>query len=173
MKEKIKEIFDTVYPYLIIIIVVVLIRSFIVTPIQVEGMSMYSTLDDKEILLLKKYDKKFKRFDVVVFDYDGKKLIKRIIAFPGETVEYKNNKLFINDRYVKENFLDKYTKTYDFSLKDIGYTKVPKNTYFVMGDNRTNSTDSRLIGPISKKQINGKTNFALYPLNRFGNFNKA
>ena len=171
MNEPYKKILNTIIPYIIIIIVVVIIRSFVITPIQVDGMSMYSTLSDNEILILKKYNKNYKRFDIVVFDYNGKKLIKRIIGLPGETLEYKNNKLYINGKYVKEDFLNSYNKTYDFKLENLGYKKIPDNTYFVMGDNRINSTDSRIIGPVLKNQIDGKTNFAIYPINRFGKFN--
>ncbi len=171
MSENYKKTLKTIIPYIVIILFVVIIRSFIITPIQVDGMSMYSTLSDNEILILKKFDKDYKRFDIIVFDYDGKKLIKRIVGLPGETLEYKNNKLYINGKYIKENFLDSYNKTYDFKLKNIGYTRIPDNTYFVMGDNRTNSTDSRIIGTISKNKIKGKTNFVIYPLNKLGKIN--
>ena len=120
---------------------------------------MYSTLDDKEILLLKKYDKSYDRFDVVVFNYNNTKLIKRVVGLPGDTVEYKDNKLYINGKYIKEEFLKNNQETYDFSLEDLG-------------DNRTNSTDSRVIGLVSAEDIEGTTNFVIFPLNKFGNFNK-
>ena len=87
--EKVKKIVKEAIPYLIIIIAVVLIRSFIVTPIKVDGQSMYSTLNNGDILILKKYDKTYDRFDVVVFNNGSDRLIKRIIALPGEKVEYK------------------------------------------------------------------------------------
>ena len=69
-KEK-KNIIKELIPYIVIIFIVVLLRTFIVTPVQVEGTSMYPTLKDNEILFLKKYDHSFERFDVVVFDYNG------------------------------------------------------------------------------------------------------
>ena len=109
MKNFIKELI----PYVIIIVVVVLIRSFIITPVQVDGNSMYPTLKDNEILLLKKYDKKYKRFDIVVLNYNNSKLIKRIIGLPGEHIEYKDNKLYIDGKYIKENF-KRNTETSDF-----------------------------------------------------------
>lgn len=166
-----KQFFKAVLPYIIIIIVVVLIRTFIITPIQVDGLSMYSTLDDNEILLLKKYDKDYERFDIVVFDYNNTKLIKRIIALPGETVKYEDNKLYINGEYVEEDFLDENMETYDFSLEELGYEEIPEGYYFVLGDNRTNSTDSRIIGLISEEELDGTTDFAIFPLSRFGSFN--
>ncbi len=166
-----KQFFKAVLPYIIIIIVVVLIRTFIITPIQVDGLSMYSTLDDNEILLLKKYDKDYERFDIVVFDYNNTKLIKRIIALPGETVKYEDNKLYINGEYVEEDFLDENMETYDFSLEELGYEEIPEGYYFVLGDNRTNSTDSRIIGLISEEELDGTTDFAIFPFSKFGSFN--
>ena len=147
--DKMKEII----PYLIIIIVVVLIRTFIITPIRVDGLSMYSTLNDGDILFLEKYDKDYKRYDIVVFENGNDRLIKRVIGLPGDKIEYKNNKLYINGKYTKEKFLTNNQKTFDFTIEDIGYKKIPNGYYFVLGDNRTNSTDSRILGPIKKDKI--------------------
>lgn len=171
-KQKVSGFFKATLPYIVIVIVVALIRTFIITPVQVEGMSMYSTLDDNEILLLKKYDKSYDRFDIVVFNYNNTKLIKRVVGLPGDTVEYKDNKLYINGKYIEEDFLKNSQETYDFSLEELGYEKVPDGYYFVMGDNRTNSTDSRVIGLVPDENIEGTTNFAIFPLDKFGNFNK-
>ena len=142
-----------IIPYVIIIIIVVLIRTFIITPVRVDGDSMHPTLLDGEILLLKKYDKKFERFDIVVFEYDSSKLVKRIIGLPGDKVEYKNNTLYINNEIIEEVFLDEDVKTSNFSLTQLELEKIPEDYYFVIGDNRNNSTDSRIIGPVHKKYI--------------------
>lgn len=158
MKNFIKEYI----PYLIIIVAVILIRTYIVTPVRVEGKSMYPTLDNKQILLLKKYDKSYKRFDIVVLKYNDDRLIKRVIGLPGETIKYENNKLYINGKYIKENF-KRNTDT-----KDFNYYKIPEDSYFVMGDNRGNSTDSRIIGPVSKNNITGTIGISLFPFNRIG-----
>ena len=155
-------------PYIVIIFTVILIRTFVITPIRVDGMSMYSTFNDGDILFLEKYDKKYERFDIVVFRNGNDRLIKRVIGMPGETVEYKNNKLYINKKYIKEKFLTNNQTTYDFELKELGHKKIPKGYYFVLGDNRTNSTDSRILGLIKKEKIQGKANFTLYPFNKFG-----
>ncbi len=170
MGKKGTNFFKEVFPYIIIVIIVVLFRSYIMTPVEVEGMSMYSTLNNGEILLLKKFDKNYKRFDVIVFKNNKDKLIKRIIGLPGETVEYKDNKLYINGKYVKEKFLKNDQQTYDFNIKELGYKKIPKNYYFVLGDNRTNSTDSRIIGLINSKQITGKTDIIIFPFTKMGKF---
>jgi signal peptidase I len=164
MNKKVIPMIKELYPYLIIIVLVLLIRTFLVTPIKVSGHSMDNTLQNREILILKKYDKNIKRFDIVVIDINGEKIIKRVIGLPGDKILYKNNKLYINGTYYKEPFLVKGTITEDYKLD----STIPKGYYFVLGDNRANSADSRIIGLISKKEISGKTDFALFPFNRFG-----
>lgn len=144
-------------PYIVIFISVILIRTFIITPVIVSGSSMDDTLKDGEILILKKYDKNYERFDIVVFDYNNSKLVKRVIGLPGETVKYEDGRLYINEEEVYDKFA---SITFDYELN---FT-IPENYYFVLGDNRTNSTDSRLIGLISENDINGTTNFSLWPI---------
>ena len=153
-------------PYIVIIVVVVLIRTFIVTPVQVDGESMYPTLLDNQILILKKYDHGYDRCDIVVFKYNNSKLVKRVIGLHGETVSYKNNTLYINDKEIDNIKLDAYT--YDFNLSELGFDKIPEGYYFVLGDNRTNSLDSRMIGLIPEDSILGVTNFSVFPFKRFG-----
>ena len=171
MSEKTNNFFKNIIPYVIIVIVVVLIRSFIVTPVRVDGESMMPTLADREILILKKYDHKFERFDVIVFDYNRNRLIKRVIGLPGDYVEYKNDKLYINGKRIAEPFV-RNSKTSDFKLEDIELSKISNGCYFVMGDNRGNSTDSRIIGEVCEDEIKGSTNFSIYPFNKIGKINK-
>ncbi len=157
------------YPYVLVIIIVLLIRAFIVTPIRVDGSSMENTLYNGDVMLLNKLDNDFDRFEIVVINTENSStdIIKRIIGTPGDTIEYVNNELYINDQRVEENFLR--TETSDFSLSDIGYSKVPEGYYFVVGDNRNNSSDSRTIGLINEKDIEGTASFIIYPFNKFGN----
>ncbi len=150
----------TILPYAIIVAVVILIRTFVLTPVIVSGTSMDDTLKNGELLLLKKYDKNFERFDIVVFDYGDSKLVKRIIGLPGETLEYKDGILYINGKETEDPFA---SSTKDFKLTDLNIDVIPEDYYFVMGDNRSNSSDSRIIGPISKDTINGTTSFSLWP----------
>ena len=171
LEDKKKTLIKELIPYIVIIVIVILLRSFVITPVQVEGASMYPTLKDNEILLLKKYDHSFERFDIVVFNYNGSRLIKRVIGFPGEYVEYKDNKLYINDKQVKEDFISTQ-KTNDFKLEELGYDKIPEGYYFVMGDNRNNSTDSRVIGLVKEDEIYGSTNLSLFPFSEMGRINK-
>lgn len=146
-------------PYIIITIVVVLIRLFIVSPVQVDGLSMYPNLKNNEYLLLNKFDKTYSRFDIVVLKHNKDKLVKRVIGLPGEKVYYKNNKLYINDEHVEEDFID--TETADFTLSQIGYNVIPEDYYFVVGDNRGDSKDSRIIGLVSKEKLEGTVTLSI------------
>lgn len=161
MKEKYKEILS----YIIIIVVVLLIKHYVITPIKVNGNSMNNTLKNKDIMILDKISYRFqeiKRFDIVVIKKGNDYLIKRVIGMPGETVEYKNNKLYINGKNIDEKFI--HEKTNDFIMED----KIPDDCYFVVGDNRPVSNDSRYIGVINKKDILGKTSLVIFPFSRFG-----
>ena len=164
-KETVKKNYIKEFlPYFMIILVVVLIKTFVVSPIRVNGASMNPTLNDKDIMLLDEISYRFsdiERFDIVVVKEEDEYLVKRVIGLPGETVEYKNDKLYIDGKYVKEDF--KHKETFDFS------TTLGKDEYFIMGDNRTNSTDSRVFGPISRDKIMGKTSLTILPISRFGN----
>jgi signal peptidase I len=169
MNEKIIKIGKEIVPYILVILLAVVIRTFIVSPVRVNGSSMYDTLKNGEILLLNKTNKNYKRFDIVVINKNGSKLIKRIIGLPGESIEYKNNSLYINNKYVKDVSKE---VTADFSLEELyNYKIIPEGYYFVMGDNRNHSSDSRdikYVGLIKKSEIKGKAMFRVWPLNRFG-----
>lgn len=172
-ENRIKRIIREVIPYVIILIVVILVKTYLVSPIQVNGVSMMNTLHDRDIMILNKLNYRFNkinRFDIVVVKYQDTYLIKRVIGLPGESIEYKDNKLYVDGKYIKEEFLDEDTITEDFILKDVIDEKtIPKNTYFVMGDNRAHSSDSRVLGVFSKKDIEGKTTLTVFPFNRLGN----
>lgn len=175
MEKFIKELI----PYVIIIIVVVLIRSFIITPVEVDGASMENTLHDGELLLLSKISYKIseiKRFDIVVINKGNDKVVKRIIGLPGDKIEYIDNKLYINNEEVDDIYAKNATE--DFDVKDIcmvkenvdncTYDKVPEGTYLVLGDNRLVSADSRANGFIKEDDIVGKAVFRIWPLNKIG-----
>lgn len=163
--EKLKDSIS----FIVIILAIILVRLFIVTPVRVDGPSMNDTLHDGDILLLDKYDNKYERFEIVVFNYNGERLIKRVIGLPGEVVSYKNNKLYINGNEIEDNYGLGYTE--DFELKDLNLTKIPDNEYLLMGDNRNDSLDSRYFGTISKDKILGSVKYRLFPFNKFGKVN--
>ncbi len=154
--------------YISIILFIILLRTFIITPVRVNGDSMNNTLHNGEILLLDKISYKFNdvdRFDIVVINYNGERLIKRVIGLPGETLKVSDGKLYINDKLIKEDYLDEVTN--DFIYDGV----IKENCYFVMGDNRDDSLDSRYFGCFDKVNISGKVNFALFPFSKFGKIN--
>lgn len=155
--------------YTSIIVFVILLRVFILTPVKVNGSSMDTTLHDGEIMILNKIKynfKKIKRFDIVVVQAKDEKIIKRVIGLPGETLEYKDNTLYINGKIVNEPFINQPTS--DYNIKKLGYTKIPEDCYFVMGDNRKVSVDSRVFGYFTKKDIIGSASLVLFPFEDFG-----
>ena len=156
------KIIKSLIPYIIIIILVILVRTFIATPVRVNGSSMYPTLKGNEIMLLNKLGH-INRFDIVVLKIDGREdnLIKRIIGLPGETVEIKDNEIYINDKKIEDKY--GYGVTYN-----IDKVTLKKDEYFILGDNRKISLDSRVFGTIHKDEIKGTTDFIMYPFKSFG-----
>lgn len=162
--DKLKKIVKEWLPYVVIIILVLIIKSNVVAPIRVNGKSMNNTLKNGDIMILDIIGYRtsnLKRFNIVVIDNGKDYLIKRVIALPNEEIEYKDNKLYINNKLVKDKYAKGKTKDFKIKLK--------KDEYFVMGDNREDSLDSRYYGPFNKKKIVGKTSFIIFPFNRFGN----
>lgn len=162
-----KKIIKQLIPYIVIIIVVVLIRSFVVTPVIVVGDSMKPTLNEGQILILNKLDYHFneiERYDIVVIKVGKSEIIKRVIGLPGETIEYRNNILYIDGH---EETSDYNFDTEDFTLKSIcNCDKIPEDKYLVLGDNRQVSSDSRIIGLIDKKDIQGTTQISIWPIKK-------
>ena len=160
-----KKIWYSIKDYVYIVLIVVLIRTFLVTPAAVSGSSMESTLNNHDLVIINKLVyriKSIERFDIVVVnnDEDNDRIIKRVIGLPNETIEYKDNKLYINGKLVgtKLNFKD----TADFKVE----TK--EDEYFVLGDNRPVSKDSRILGSFSKKDIVGRVGIRFYPFDKVG-----
>ena len=166
----IRELIIDSLKLIIVIIILLFLMLFVVSVTQVVGSSMSPTLKDEEVLILNKFQYRFfdiKRGDIVSLDYeDTKYLIKRIIGLPGETVKIVNNQLYINDKIYEEEYLANDLNYDDFSLTDLGYSKIPEDMYLVLGDNRENSLDSREIGLIKKEDINGKISLRIWPLNK-------
>lgn len=156
------KVIKEVIPYIVIVVVVVLIRTFIITPVRVDGDSMKNTLKNGDILLLYKLSS-IDRFDIIVLDEekDNEKIIKRVIGLPGETVAIKKGKIYINDKVINDEYA--YGETSDYNkvtLKD--------DEYFILGDNRLISKDSRYFGPIKDNEIKGKIVFRLFPFTKIG-----
>lgn len=168
MNEKVKNILS----YIVVIILAILVKLYVFSPIRVDGTSMYPTLNDGDIMILNEIGyhlNGLSRFSIVVVKTDSDRIIKRVIGLPGDTIEFKDNILYVNGEEVKEEF--SHDITHNFRLEEIGYEVIPEDYYFVVGDNRGNSKDSRIIGLVHKSQILGKTDFVVYPFSKFGKVN--
>ncbi len=175
MKENklLGEVKTLVKDILIVIVGVFLVSSFIAQPTTVEGNSMLPTLYDADQLIIEKLSQNFRpfeRYDIVVFPYNSdrsKFYIKRIIGLPGEEVNIKGGKVLINNAELQEPIILE-------TIKDLGTQQypvlIPEHTYFVMGDNRNHSRDSRYldVGLIKEEDIVGKGFLRIYPFSNFG-----
>lgn len=165
--EKKNKIFKTIMSYVLVIAIAILIKLFIFSPVKVNGTSMVPTLNDGDIMLLNEIGYHLNgidRFDIAVANVNGERLIKRVIGLPGEKVEYRDNQLYINDELMVEFF--KHGDTDDFSIEELGSTTIPDDFYFLVGDNRGNSKDSRTIGFVHKSKIMGKAKLIIFPFDR-------
>jgi signal peptidase I len=155
---------------LIAIGLALVIIVFLYQPVKVEGTSMAPLLSDQERIFINKFVYRFEpidRDDVVVFWYPldrSKSFIKRVIALPGETVEIRRGTVFINGRAIAEP----YVPPQYADVSDYGPMKVPRESYFVMGDHRISSNDSRVFGAVPSQFIYGRAVFAYWPVDHFG-----
>ncbi|GAA0612414.1 signal peptidase I [Virgibacillus siamensis] len=177
MKKRKSEWFEWTKALLIAFALIFIVRTFFFAPIVVDGPSMMPTLHDRDQMIVNKiiYDvAEPERFDIVVFHAsDRKDFIKRVIGLPGEHVAVKEDQLFIDGKKVDEPFIDQMKKgentyTDDFRLEELpgGYEKIPEGHVLVLGDNRGNSTDSRILGLISMDKIVGTANLIYWPFDR-------
>ncbi len=158
------------------ILVAFIVKTFLVQAFKIPSPSMVPTLMEGDRVLVNKlsYDlHDVHRGDVIVFDRpkalqgganDPKDLIKRVIGLPGDTVQTKGGKVYINDRELKEPYLPDGTVTNGIDEP----VTVPKGELWMMGDNRGNSSDSRVFGTISESTIVGRAFMVMWPLSRIG-----
>lgn len=174
MKKVLKEILSTSIYLLVVLCLTYLVIHFVGQRTQVVGSSMETTLSDKDNLIVDKLTYRFsepKRFDIVVFPFQYAEdtfYIKRIIGMPGETVYIdEEGTIYINDLVLEENYGREV-------IADAGRAYEPitlgPDEYFVMGDNRNNSSDSRdpVVGNITRSDIIGRAWMRIWPLNKFG-----
>ena len=165
-----KEIRVWTRDLLIAIGLALVIIVFLYQPVKVEGTSMAPLLSDQERIFINKFVYRFEpieRGDVVVFWYPldrTKSFIKRVVGLPGESVEIRQGTLYVNGQVIPEPYVPpQYEDTSDFPL-----THVPKDCFFVLGDHRISSNDSRVFGAVPSQYIYGRAVFAYWPVDHFG-----
>jgi signal peptidase I len=148
----------------------VFIILFLYQPVRVEGTSMLPMLEDQDRLFINKFAYRFEdihRGDVVVFQYPHdhtKSYIKRVIALPGDDLRIDHGQVWVNGIAIKEDYVPfKYED--DRSQPEM---TVPKGEYFMMGDHRSISSDSRDFGPVARPLIYGKASFVYWPMDQAG-----
>lgn len=162
-----REIFEWVMVIVVAVAAALVIRTFIFEPVRVEGSSMMSTLHDNEYMIVTKYQYLLddpERFDVVICRYPGRQatnFVKRIVGLPGDTVAVRQGVLYVNGKAVEEPYIDEPMRA------DMPDTVVEEGHYFVMGDNRNNSNDSRSVGQLTRKQIRGQVRIVAWPFSEF------
>jgi len=174
MNEKQDNFFIEVLKFSLLTLVIVLpFRMYIAKPFVVSGISMSPTFETGNYLIIDQISYKTKkepqRSDVIVFKYPknpNKYFIKRIIGLPNETIHIKDGDIFIINEKHPDGFQlqENYLKT-NFHEKNLFY-KLSNNEYFVMGDNRNNSSDSRVWGALPKNLIVGEAFLRLFPLHK-------
>ena len=169
-------IWSWIWSFIVAFIIVGGVYFFLGRPFTVSGASMYPTLHNGDRMVLSKVGD-IHRFDVVILKAPDENVeyIKRVIGMPGDTVEMRSGVLYINGKKVDQPFINtealaKQTVFMDdFTLESLtGESKVPEGKYFVLGDNRGVSKDSRMIGFINRSAIEGKAVFTIWPFGRIG-----
>ena len=170
-----KEVLYFLRDLAICFIVFWIVVTFIARPVQVNGSSMYPTLENGELGFSNIIGRKLggiDRFDIVIVYLDDKDeyLVKRCVGLPGETISFMNNQLYINGEVVEQNFFDEeYISQYgDSFTSDLEAITLGEDDYYCMGDNRPHSTDSRFYGPFHSEQIVSKGIFVIFPISSFG-----
>jgi signal peptidase I len=149
--------------------------SFAVQTVHVEGLSMFATLDDNDYLIANKIDYRLhapQRGDIIILrppTDNSKDFIKRVIALPGEKLLIRDGIVYINGKRLEEPYLpEAWTVLNNWPTDGTDGSVVPPNEYFVMGDNRNRSQDSRVFGYIGRDRIDGRAWFRIWPISHFG-----
>lgn len=176
-KKSLKAFLEISFYLFLVVALTYFVLTFVGQRTSVNGSSMYSTLENGDQLIVEKISYRFgapKRFDIIVFNHieEGKEepvhYIKRIIGLPGETVQITDGKIYIDGEELREDY-----GYYINQEKMEGYDVlepmlIGEDEYFVLGDNRNDSLDSRKIGCVNKQDIIGKAVFRMYPFEKFG-----
>jgi len=166
-----KELFTWFKSILIALIVVFVCRQFLFSPVVVKGISMEPTFEENNRVIITKMSE-IETFDLIVFQspISTDQHIKRVIGLPGDQIEVIEDTLYINGKPFQEPYLDqnKENRMFNESLTEDLAIEVPDDSYFVLGDNRTRSLDSRIYGLIQKDAIVGEVKLRIFPFQSFG-----
>lgn len=170
------ELVNVIFAIMVAVLLFMALRHYVVQPFQVDGHSMDLTLESGEQLFLMKQSH-IDRFDVIVFPDplgSSSSYVKRLIGLPNEKLRVENDQLYINDIPIDEPYLEPLKSqsegnfTEDFSLYDtVGVERIPEGYYFVMGDNRPGSGDSRQFGLVPISSVLGEASLVYYPFDHF------
>lgn len=166
MKERVLKIISNVLLVLVIVLTCLFsVKNIFYFEIEVVGSSMVTTLNDGEIGLASKitYVKEIEINDIIIFKRDNKEIIKRVIGKPLDKIGINENGVYVNNQLIDESYLTKENKEGTYLLLGI-YNEITlkEDEYFVLGDNRIDSLDSRSYGPIKEENIIGKL-VVIYP----------
>jgi signal peptidase I len=154
------------------LIILVLVIQFVYRPVKVEGTSMMPSLEDQDRIFINKFNYRFgmgevKRGDTVVFSYPGdpaKSYIKRVVGLPGDHVKIEQGVVTVNGSRLDESYVPSAYR----DTQSVAETVVPADYYYVLGDHRSSSNDSRSWGPVHSRHIFGKAVFVYWPLDKIG-----
>lgn len=161
-----KEFFSWLRTIVLTVVITLLFCQFVARPSRVDGRSMENTFYNNDMLILWELNYTPQRGDVIVCNSKNplnENLIKRVIALPGDQITVRNGTVTVNGEQLNEP----YVKEAVWSGYNVQMT-VPQGKIFLMGDNRNNSADSRMIGPVDRSAIIGKAVFRFFPFDRFG-----
>lgn len=169
------EILDIVKTVAICVVCMFLFTTFVLRTVRVDGKSMYPTLDNGDIGMMNVFSARFQkinRYDVViVYNKEAKEdWVKRVIGLPGDTIYAKDDVVYINGQpldepYLNTDYANQIRARGDEFTGDFGKVTLGKDQYFLMGDNRIVSYDSRRVGPFTRDEIRGKDVYVFYPFN--------
>lgn len=171
--QKIRNLLDFSKDLLVALLAAILVIQFVAMHTEVPSGSMIPTINEKDHLVISQFTAYYKLpkiGDIVIFHQGGDRLVKRVIAQGGDKVDLIDGKVYINDQVIDEtSYIRKEDSTYPFSWSDIEFPYyVPEESYFMMGDNREESADSRVFGAIKEEDVIAIGAFRIYPFNNIG-----